>query len=79
MELKSPKIDPKDNHISFQVSDTRIARRILEEKKIKYVSGAVREGEVEVVQLFFHDPDHNMIEICDCQNIPVVPLSSIDD
>ncbi|XP_042439990.1 metallothiol transferase FosB-like [Zingiber officinale] len=73
-EPKSRKIDPKDNHISFQVSDTRITRRILEEKKIEYVSGVVREGELEVEQLFFHDPDHNMIEICDCQNIPVIPL-----
>lgn len=25
-------------------------------------------------QVFFHDPDHNMIEICNCDCLPVVPL-----
>lgn len=26
-------------------------------------------------QVFFHDPDGNMIELCNCQCLPVVPLS----
>ncbi|KAK8298615.1 hypothetical protein V6Z11_D05G266500 [Gossypium hirsutum] len=37
-------INPKDNHISFQV--------------------------------FFHDPDGYMVELCNCENIPIIPLSS---
>ena len=28
----------------------------------------------QVRQLFFHDPDDNMIEICNCDCLPVVPL-----
>jgi hypothetical protein len=27
-----------------------------------------------LAQLFFHDPDHNMIEICNCDCIPIVLL-----
>ena len=30
----------------------------------------------KVDQVFFHDPDGYMIEICNCENIPIVPLSS---
>lgn len=25
-------------------------------------------------QIFLHDPDHNMVEICNCGLIPVVPV-----
>ena len=32
------------------------------------------EGPILVTQLFFHDPDNNMIEICDCNKLPVVML-----
>jgi hypothetical protein len=28
------------------------------------------------LQLFFHDPDRNMIEICDCDVLPVIPLNT---
>ena len=41
---------------------------------IKYVRALVEEGGILVEQLFFHDPDGFMIEICDCDNLPVVPL-----
>lgn len=47
----------------------------LEEMKIHYIKNRVEEGGVFVDQLFFHDPDGFMIEICDCENIPVVPLA----
>ncbi|XP_009621424.1 glyoxylase I 4 [Nicotiana tabacum] len=75
-EAKKGKINPKDNHISFQCSDMDLIIERLEELKIEYVTATVKEGGVTVDQLFFHDPDGNMIEICNCQNIPILPLSS---
>ncbi|XWS40387.1 hypothetical protein CRYUN_Cryun18bG0136900 [Craigia yunnanensis] len=73
---KKEKINPKENHISFQCSDMKLVMRKLEEMKIEYVTAVVTEGGVKVDQLFFHDPDGYMVEICNCQNLPVLPLSS---
>lgn len=73
---KGKKINPKDNHISFQSSDMKLVVQKLEEMKIEYVTAVVEEGGVQVDQLFFHDPDGYMIEICNCENLPVLPLSS---
>lgn len=47
----------------------------LKEIGIKYVRAMVQEGGINVEQLFFHDPDGFMIEICDCDNLPVIPLA----
>ena len=47
----------------------------LKEMEIKYVRAMVEEGGIHVYQLFFHDPDGFMIEICDCDNLPVIPLA----
>lgn len=47
----------------------------LEQMKIEYVKNRVEENGIYVDQLFFHDPDGTMIEICNCDNIPVIPLS----
>lgn len=46
----------------------------LKEMEIEYVKSRVEEGGIYVDQLFFHDPDGSMIEICNCDNLPVVPL-----
>ena len=46
----------------------------LKEMKMEYVKGGVEDGGIRVDQLFFHDPDGNMIEVCNCDNLPVVPL-----
>ncbi|XWS55310.1 hypothetical protein CRYUN_Cryun10bG0164100 [Craigia yunnanensis] len=73
---KKEKINPKDSHISFQCSDMKLVMRKLEEMKIEYATAVVEEGGVKVDQLFFHDPDGYMVEICNCQNLPVLPLSS---
>lgn len=70
------KINPKDNHISFQCSDMDLIMKQLEEMEIEYVKAVVREGGIIVDQIFFHDPDGYMVEICNCQNIPVLPLVS---
>ncbi|XP_043706314.1 metallothiol transferase FosB-like isoform X1 [Telopea speciosissima] len=69
-------INPKDNHISFQCSDLWLVIRKLKAMNIQYVKGEVEEGGVKVDQLFFHDPDGYMIEICNCENLPILPLSS---
>ncbi|RZC44750.1 hypothetical protein C5167_037698 [Papaver somniferum] len=69
------KINPKDNHISFQCTDIELVKRRLREMGMKYETALVEEGGVFVDQLFFHDPDGYMIEICNCDNIPIVPLS----
>lgn len=69
------KINPKDNHISFQCSNMDVVVQKLEEMKIEFVTAVVKEGGITVDQLFFHDPDGYMIEICNCQNLPVLPLA----
>lgn len=54
----------------------KLVMQKLEEMNIEYVTAVVEEGGVKVDQLFFHDPDGYMVEICNCQNLPVLPLSS---
>lgn len=31
------------------------------------------------LQIFFHDPDHQCIEICSCNNLPTVLLDTVTD
>ncbi|KAL4556142.1 hypothetical protein LXL04_038785 [Taraxacum kok-saghyz] len=73
---KTGSINPKDNHISFQCTDMDLIIKKLEKLDIKYVTAVVKEGGVEVNQLFFHDPDGYMIEICNCHVLPVLPITS---
>ncbi|XP_058088314.1 glyoxylase I 4-like [Magnolia sinica] len=73
---KKSVINPKDNHISFQCTDMLLVMKKLEEMGINYVTAVVEEGGVKVDQLFFHDPDGYMVEICNCDNLPILPLSS---
>jgi hypothetical protein len=49
--------------------------RRLKEMGIPYVQRCVEEGGINVDQIFFHDPDGFMIEICNCDNLPVIPLA----
>ncbi|XP_060193999.1 glyoxylase I 4-like [Lycium barbarum] len=69
-------INPKDNHISFQCTDVVLVKRRLEEMGMRYVTAVVEEEGTKVDQVFFHDPDGYMIEICNCDNLPILPLSS---
>ncbi|XP_065865002.1 glyoxylase I 4 [Euphorbia lathyris] len=71
---KKGEINPKDNHISFQCESMGAVEKKLKEMEIKHVRAMVEEGGIYVEQLFFHDPDGFMIEICNCDNLPVVPL-----
>ncbi|KAH7855300.1 hypothetical protein Vadar_023439 [Vaccinium darrowii] len=67
-------INPKDNHISFQSESIGAVEKKLKEMEIEYLKSRVEEGGIFVDQLFFHDPNGSMIEICNCDNLPVVPL-----
>ncbi|XAR73800.1 Lactoylglutathione lyase [Bertholletia excelsa] len=69
-------INPKDNHLSFQCTDVGLVKKRLKELGMRYVTAVVEEGGIQVDQVFFHDPDGYMIEICNCENLPVIPISS---
>ncbi|CAO2193879.1 unnamed protein product [Urochloa humidicola] len=78
MPTKKTEINPKDNHISFQCESLEAVQRRLKELSIRYVQRRVEEGGIFVDQLFFHDPDGFMIEVCTCDKLPVVPLVPVD-
>ncbi|CAM6117764.1 unnamed protein product [Calypogeia fissa] len=67
-------IDPMSDHISFQCEDISMVEMKLQENNVKYVRRMVEEGGIIVDQIFFHDPDGFMIEVCNCDQLPVVPL-----
>ncbi|XP_050366851.1 glyoxylase I 4-like [Argentina anserina] len=69
-------INPKDNHISFQCTDVGLVKRKLHEMGMRYVTAVVEDNGVKVDQVFFHDPDGYMIELCNCENIPIIPVSA---
>jgi catechol 2,3-dioxygenase-like lactoylglutathione lyase family enzyme len=71
---KKTEINPRDNHISFQCEDIHAVERKIQEINIKYVKRIVEEGGIYVDQLFIHDPDGFMVEICNCENFPVEPI-----
>ncbi|KAF8034541.1 hypothetical protein BT93_C0761 [Corymbia citriodora subsp. variegata] len=77
--LEVSRINPKDRHISFQCESMETVGKKLREMKIEYVNGRVVEGGIAVDQLFFHDPDGSMIEVCNCENIPVIVLDDDGD
>ncbi|XAR66919.1 hypothetical protein NMG60_11013299 [Bertholletia excelsa] len=68
-------INPMDKHISFQSDNMAVVEKKLKEMGIEYVNNRLEEDGIYVNQLFFHDPDGFMIEICNCDNLPVIPLS----
>ncbi|KAL8230385.1 hypothetical protein R6Q57_000163 [Mikania cordata] len=72
---KKTEINPKDNHISFQCENMGMVETKLKEMGIAYKRQQVEEGGIYVDQLFFHDPDGFMIEICNCDNLPVIPIA----
>ncbi|CAJ2635719.1 unnamed protein product [Trifolium pratense] len=82
--IESRPINPKDNHISFQslqfcfvqCTDVGLVISRLEDMGMKYVTALVEDEGIKVEQVFFHDPDGYMIELCNCENIPIVPISS---
>uniref|UniRef100_A0A7N0TWR9 VOC domain-containing protein n=1 Tax=Kalanchoe fedtschenkoi TaxID=63787 RepID=A0A7N0TWR9_KALFE len=73
---KKTRINPKDNHISFQCTDMELIKRKLKQHSLEYVTAVVEESGIKVDQLFFHDPDGYMVEICNCHVLPVLPLAA---
>ena len=59
----------------WQCESIDAVEKYLKEMGIQHVRAKVTEGGLEVDQLFFHDPDGFMIEICNCDNLPIVPLA----
>ncbi|KAA0058581.1 metallothiol transferase FosB [Cucumis melo var. makuwa] len=71
-------LDPMDNHISFQCEDMEAMEERLKELGVKYMRRTLEEEEKgeTIEQLFFNDPDGFMIEICNCENLKLVPAGS---
>ncbi|XP_060188095.1 glyoxylase I 4-like [Lycium barbarum] len=76
LDVEPRPINPKDNHISFQCTDVNLVKKRLDEMEMRYVTAVVEEEGIKVDQVFFHDPDGYMIEMCNCDNIPIVAISS---
>ena len=60
--------------IRTQCESMGAVEKKLKDLGIQHVRALVEEGGIQVEQLFFHDPDGFMIEICNCDNLPVIPL-----
>lgn len=55
---------PRVDHIAFITSDLSIIRRTLIERKVYYKDD--KPGGTEIEQIFFFDPDGNVIEVSNC-------------
>lgn len=62
--------------LNMQCTDVGLVKRKLQEMGMRYVTAVVEDDGVKVDQVFFHDPDGYMIELCNCENIPIIPVSS---
>lgn len=73
---RSPDINVFSDHLSFQpLATVAEIEACLQSHGVRYITQIVREGDLAVPQIFFHDPDDNMIEICPCDCLPICPLS----
>lgn len=62
--------------LNMQCTDVGLVKRKLQEMGMRYVTAVVEDEGNKVDQVFFHDPDGYMIELCNCENIPIIPVSS---
>lgn len=76
MGIRECGVSNMENLFSLQCEDISLVEAMLSEHGIKWTSRVIEEGGIEVEQLFFHDPDGFMIEICTCEKLPVQPLSN---
>ena len=67
------RIDPRSDHVSFHCDSVQEVECALRQHGIDFVTDVVVEGPVVVEQVFFHDPDNNMVEICNCNILPHHP------
>lgn len=75
--LKPRPINPQDVHISFLSPDLDAVEAHLSKHHVPTVRATVFEAGTRVTQVFCHDPDHNMLEFCNCNCLPITPLSSL--
>ncbi|KAG0591533.1 hypothetical protein M758_1G178900 [Ceratodon purpureus] len=68
-------INPRDDHLSFQSDSVEKVEQALHDHEIKYEKNTIDENGIVIEQVFFHDPDGFMIEICTCEKFPVQPLN----
>lgn len=71
---KPKKIIPRSDHLSFECPNLKEVEELLNKGGVEFVKQTVLEDGVVVTQIFFHDPENNMIEICNCDELPVVTL-----
>jgi len=72
---RSSQISPKADHLSFQSDSLDVVEERLNSRGIPFVKEAVVEHGLRITQIFLHDPDHNMVEICNCDCLPIRPLA----
>ncbi|QCD88971.1 uncharacterized protein LOC114168176 [Vigna unguiculata] len=71
-------LDPQDNHISFQCEDVEAMEKKLKEMNVRYMKRNLEaEDGTRMEQIFFNDPDGFMVEICNCENLKLVPAESL--
>ncbi|CAM6084912.1 unnamed protein product [Calypogeia fissa] len=70
---KEKEISPQDDHISFQCEDIDEVEKQLQENGIRYKRLEVEDIGILIDQVFFHDPNGFMIEVCNCDRLPVMP------
>ncbi|KAL6069134.1 VOC domain-containing protein [Balamuthia mandrillaris] len=65
--FRSRPITALDDHISFYARSEQVSaiQAALHRKGVEFVSGFLAGTDVQ--QLFFHDPDGHMIEVCTCE------------
>ncbi|KAM0860007.1 hypothetical protein ACQ4PT_046822 [Festuca glaucescens] len=77
-DVNPGELDPMDNHISFQCEDMGALEKRLKEMGIRCMKRTINEEEGSPIdQLFFKDPDGFMIEICNCENLELVPAGAL--
>ncbi|XP_027356766.1 LOW QUALITY PROTEIN: uncharacterized protein LOC113866076 [Abrus precatorius] len=71
-------LDPQDNHISFQCEDMEAMEKKLKERNVRYMKKTLKAEDGTVMdQIFMNDPDGFMVEICNCENLKLVPADSL--
>ncbi|KAG6550766.1 hypothetical protein Mapa_007670 [Marchantia paleacea] len=68
-------LNPNDDHMSFQCEDIDQVESMLRVNRVQFLRRKIEEDGIMIDQLFFHDPDCFMIEVCTCDQLPVVPLA----
>lgn len=60
---RSVAVSPRADHVAFHTTDPPVVEKRLQEHHINYLRNM--QGPTGLVQIFFHDPDGNHIEIAE--------------